>query len=255
VTNRFGNYKGLKINKDSHLIDLTSVPTDIDEHSFLLAQKYAIAFRDDMIVAHLKDLGVTSLLDIGCDFGSLINVASKNGIIARGVDVNDSAIELAKAAGLDVVQCSIEQIVVDDTFQAISIDKGRGLSGMSCLNILHGDWAKSDVRDDFLRLSLSNFDYVIITATREWFMKISNEFNLTYVQFIGPARRPVRKSASQLAQYGSTFFFKGKLHFFENYFWDILLGKWRFPNPIVNYLSLVIIMSTRVSSVSAATKF
>ena len=153
-----------------------------------------------------------------------------------------------------MVNYSIEQIVTDDTFSAVSIDKGCGPSGISCLNILHGDWANFDIRDDFLRLSLSNFDYVVITATREWFKKISNEFNLTYVQFIGPAKRPVRKSASHLTQYGSTFFFIGKMHFFENYFWDILLGKWRFPNPIVNYLSLVVIISSRVNPVPAVNK-
>ena len=77
MANTFGNYKNLYIEKDSHLIDFTSVPNDIDEYSFLIAQKHAIAFRDEMLAAHLKRLGVATLLDIGCDFGSLINAARK----------------------------------------------------------------------------------------------------------------------------------------------------------------------------------
>jgi SAM-dependent methyltransferase len=230
------------------------VPTSIEEHSSLIAQKHAIECRDEMIVAHLKKLRAKSLLDIGCDFGSLVNEAGKNGIISRGIDVDDAIIKLARAADLDVVKYSIEEIVADGSFRAVSIENDCGPSVMSCLNILHGDWGSGDVRDSFLKISLSNFDYVVLTATREWFLQISNEFDLTYIQFIGPANRPIRKSTAHLIQYGSTFFFKGKIHFLENFFWDILLGKWRFPNPIVSYLGLVAIVSIRVNPIAVVNK-
>jgi hypothetical protein len=250
----FGNYQNLKINVDSHSIDYTSEPASIYEHSFLITQKHAIECRDEIIVAHLKKLGAKTLLDIGCDFGSLVNEAGKNGIISRGIDVDDATLELARAADLDVVKYSIEEIVVDGSFRAVSIDDGCGPSVMSCLNILHGDWEARDVRDSFLKISLSNFDFVVLTATRELFLQISKKFDLTYVQFIGPANRPIRKSAAHISQYGSTFFSKGNIHFLENFLWDTLLGKWRFPNPIVTYLGLVVIVSIRENPISAVNR-
>lgn len=241
----FGNYGNLHINQSKSAIDYLHVPTELNEYSFLIAQKYAIAFRDEMLVANLKNLGVATLLDIGCDFGSLIHSASNHGILARGVDVSDSAINLAKMANLDVVKYSIDQLIVDRSFQNVALPQKRGFSAVSCLNILHGKWEDSSKRDEFLDICLSNYDYVAITVTRELLSYFQKMFGLKYVQFIGPGNRPIRNVSSQLTQYGTTFFFNGRMHLVECHFWRLLLGSRRFPNPIDNYLRLTAIVSTQ----------
>ena len=243
----FGNYGNLRINRVSQSIDYIQVPLEIDQKLFLIAQKVAIVFRDEMIIAKLNQSGVVSLLDIGCDFGSLLLEAGKQGIRARGVDVLDSTLALARMADLDVVKYSIEQIVADKSFRSVSLSERRGFSAVSCLNILHGNWEDVGVRDKFLEMCLDSFDYVVITATRELFTHFSKKFNLTYAEFIGPANRPMHKISSQLSQYGTTFYFKGRMHIVECHFWKLIFGSRRYPNPVNNYLNLVIIISSRIN--------
>lgn len=250
---KFGNYENLHINLGKCSVDYLKVPLEIDEYSFLIAHKYAIAFRDEMLVANLEKLGVATLLDIGCDFGSLIYTASNQGITARGVDVSDSALNLAKMAGLDVIKYSIDQIILDRSFQYVSLPDGKGFSAVSCLNILHGKWENTSKRDDFLDICLNNYDYVAITVTRELLQHFQKKFRLNYVQFIGPGNRPIRKVSSQLTHYGTTFFFKGRLHIVECQFWRLLLGSRRYPNPVNNYLSLTAIVSNRNHAMRAKT--
>jgi hypothetical protein len=64
----FGNYGNLRINRNTNSIDWIQIPLELDQKLFLIAQKYAITFRDEMIVARLNKHGVVTLLDIGCDF-------------------------------------------------------------------------------------------------------------------------------------------------------------------------------------------
>ena len=242
----FGNYGNLRINRYSHSIDCIQIPLEIDQKLFLIAQKYAITFRDEMIVARLNKNGVVTLLDIGCDFGSLLLAAGKQGIRSRGVDILDSTLALARMADLDVIKYSIQQIVRDKSFQSVSLSDTEGLSAVSCLNILHGKWEDIGLRDEFLKMCLNNYDYVVITATRELLRHFSKQFNLTYTEFIGPANRPIRKISSQLSQYGTTFYFKGRMHVVECHFWKLILGSRSFPNPVNNYLNLVVIISKRI---------
>ena len=90
-----------------------------------------------MIVAKLNKNEIATLLDIGCDFGSLLIAVGKQGIRSRGVDVFDSTFALARMADLDVVKYSIQQIVADKSFQSVTLSDTEGFSAVSCLNILH----------------------------------------------------------------------------------------------------------------------
>lgn len=191
---------------------------EFDQKIDLIAQKYAIVFLDEMIVARLNQHGFVTLLDIGCDFGSLLLAAGKQGINARGVDVLDSTLALARMADLDVVKYSIQQIVADKSFRSVSLSDRKGFAAVSCLNILHGNWEDIAVRDEFLKMCLDNYDYVVFTAPRELFRHFSKKFNSTYAEFIVPANRPIRKISSQISQYGTTFYFKGRMHVVESHF-------------------------------------
>jgi hypothetical protein len=244
----FGNYENLFINLEKHSIDYIRIPQNIDENSFLISQKTAIVFRDEILVANLKQLGVETLLDVGCDFGSLIYLASENGILARGIDVKDSAINLSKAAKLDVLKHSIDQILANKSFESVALPQVPGRSSVSCLNILHGEWADAQDRDLFLEICLNNYDYVVITVTRDLFRHFRKKFKLTSYRFIGPSNRPIGKLSSQLSQYGTTFYLRGKLHLVECQFWRVMVGGRRFPNPINNYLRLTVVISSRIHS-------
>ena len=249
----FGNYENLYVNLGKRSIDYLKVPSEFDEYSSLIAQKYAIAFRDEMLVANLEKLGVATLLDIGCDFGSLLYSASNSGIIARGIDTSDSALNLAKMADLDVIKYSIDQIMLDGSFQFVSLPDTKGFSAVSCLNILHGTWENTGKRDEFLGICLNNYDYVVITCTRQLLRHFKKQFKLNYVQFIGPRNCPIRKVSSQLSQYGTTSFFKRRMHMVERLFWKLLFGSRRYPNPVNNYLSLTTVVSNRSHTVRAKT--
>jgi hypothetical protein len=150
-------------------------------------------------------------------------------------------------ADLDVIKYSIQQIVADKSFQSVSLRDTKGFSAVSCLNILHGKWEDNSVRDEFLKMCLNNYDYVVITATRALLRHFSKQCNLTYTEFIGPANRPIRKISSQLSQYGTTFYCNGRMHVVECHFWKLILGSRSFPNPVNNYLNLVVIISKRIN--------
>lgn len=179
----------------------------------------------------LSRLRVTNLLDVGCDFGSLIHEVSKYGIVARGFDVNEELIDLAKTSRLDAVSCSIEDIVSLGSFKSLRLNSKEGFSAVSCLNLLHGEWENRDTPSRFLGICLEEYDYVVIIADRKFFSSISKEFDLTYALFLNPSGRPSPKFLLHLSQYGSTFFFSGKFHWLESFFGEDCLGLSGIPSP------------------------
>lgn len=219
-------------------------PGDLVDQSFLAVQAAAIRLRDEVISLNLKAMGVSTLLDVGCDFGSLLELANQKGIKARGIDVNLDSIRKAREAGLNTTNLSMEDLFPTKISDFVTLTQS-GHTALSCLNILHGEWKDKTIRDKFISNSLNYFDYVVITSTRKQLKKIQREHDITFFKFIGPRNGPITKFQYTLSQYGTTFFFTGRLHKIEKSFWQIFTGGYSYANPVNTYLDLVIIMSSK----------
>lgn len=208
----------------------------------MIARKTAINFRDELISAALFDLNIDFLIDIGCDFGSLLAAVSKKGIIATGLDVDKTALRLARSARLDARSYSIQRICGSNTLANFIPQKAK-ITSVSCLNILHSNNFNKQLRNKLLDIMLSEFDYVIISCDRKLLNKLKNSHNLEVVRFISQINRPISRINSILQQYGTTFFFTSIFfHNLEQIFWKTMLGKFTYINPVASYSKLCVIV-------------
>ena len=136
MTSFFSNYSNLRINPQNRQIESIPIPGDLVDQSFLAVQAAAIRLRDEVISLNLKTMGVSTLLDVGCDFGSLLELANQNGIEARGIDVNLDSIRKAREAGFNVTNLSMEELFPTKISDYMSLTQS-GHTALSCLNMLH----------------------------------------------------------------------------------------------------------------------
>lgn len=248
MVNRFGNYRGLKVNPITSELKIDQWPTGFNDKIGLIAHKYAISFRDELITLWLKKLNVNYLLDVGCDFGSLLSRAAESGIASIGVDVDEESLQLARKIGLNVRSYSIEQILSDGEIAHFFPSRNRCLTAVSCLNIMHGNWEDTREREKLLSIFLNDADFVIVTLTSCQLRRLQKRVRFQIVAFLGETNRPLSRWRSQIRQYGLTFFFKGRFHLLEKAFWELILGQYRNPNPVNTYIGLVVVLSRNHSN-------
>jgi hypothetical protein len=244
VPETFGNYRGLSINPISGVIEKTSTLQEtLYEELGVIDQKNAIQMRDEKIAAWLHWWNVNFLLDVGCDFGSLLNECNKLGIESLGYDIDQTSISLLSLAKLNFRRVSIEEIVQAGNLLLPNQVSGEKLMAVSCLNILHSGNLDATTREEFVRICLSNADFVVITLTKRMLRQLGRKLSFQVNGFVGANQKPISDYQSQLLQYGATFRFKGKLGYLEKSFWRILHGQYSYPQPHNSYDKLVVIIS------------
>jgi SAM-dependent methyltransferase len=243
MTPRFGNYRGINIDPNSRELVINNWPEGFEGKLELITHKMAISLRDELITQWLANLGVKRLLDVGCDFGSLLAKASLFGINSYGLDIDKDAIELARKSGLNIQECSIEQIIRERTIRPFFPAEDESVTAVSCLNILHGKWDDPQKRKLLLEIFLKDADFVFVTLTSSQLRQLRKLINFQVVGYLGVANRPMSRWKSQVNQYGLTFFFRGRFHKLEKSFWEKFLGRYRNSNPIATYIGLVVILT------------
>jgi hypothetical protein len=130
------------------------------EHLDLINLRNAISYRDEFLAAHLNNLGITHLVDIGCDFGSLLSSCKSYGIKELGYDLSPEAVAACKISNLNAGIASFENIVEKpeaylSAFFALSTDSST-VRAISILNTIGGKWEDESLRNKVLYTSGTN---------------------------------------------------------------------------------------------------
>lgn len=240
----FGNYRGFSINPISGVIQKSPIlQKTLYEELGVIDQKNAIQARDEKIAAWLNWQKADFLLDVGCDFGSLLNECNKLGIESIGYDIDPSAIQLLISANLNHRSVSIEDIVNAGELLLPTTFQNKQLRAVSCLNILHSGNLSSSTRERFIKICLDDADFVVVTLTKSMLKRLQRKVSFQVLGFIGGTQNPISDFNSQLRQYGSTFKFRGRLGRVEKFFWGLIYGRYDYPKPSNSYEKLVVILA------------
>jgi len=236
---RFSNYRNLKIDEN---LNVELVHDKYELTNSLILLKHAISCRDHLIAAELFKHNVDFLIDIGCDFGSLLAAAKKNSIQSLGLDIDKTALNLCKTSKLNAVKYSIEKICKSKTLSNFIPEKSK-ISAVSCLNILHSQNFDVHLRKQLIKIMLREFDFVVISVNKKTLKKLNKQHNFHIVSFVSQINKPISRINSVLQQYGTTFYFKNiLLHNLEYNFWKLIFGHYVCPNPINSYLRMTVII-------------
>ena len=239
-----GNYRGFFIHPVTRETTRSlDVKKTLLEELAAIEQKNAIRARDEKIALWLNRNNIGFLLDVGCDFSSLLNEANKLGIASLGLDIDSISLALVRSAKLNASRISIEDIVAAGKLLLFPPSEGKQLRAVSCLNILHSGDLDTKIRTDFLNICLNDADFVIVTLTKKILNQLKSEVHFEVFGFVGGGKRPISDTKAQLLQYGTTFKFKGKLHILEHFFWKKIRGSYDFPLPSRSYDKLVVILA------------
>jgi hypothetical protein len=207
--------------------------------------------RDMLIAQKLKELKIEALLDIGCDFGSLLMQANSFGIRSAGYDIDNKSLSLCKSRKLVVRKNSITEIVEKKFVASLDFKKkflvtNQNNFAISCLNILHSKQIKKNLRIKFINICLNEAKVFVGTFTNSQLKQILKyrknqgfDPNVFYISHV--SKSPSHLSLS-IMQYGRSFYLQGKYSFIENIFWNIFGDKFIFPNKIESYSRLVAII-------------
>ena len=138
----WSRYDGLVVDGTSGGVSISNDSLEFSvSRASLINQKFAIQYRDELVANALGALSVTRIVDVGCDFGSLLFAGANAGIVGIGLDPSQEAITLCQGAGLAAVQGG---------YQALSDEKSpvrkeienflggtTGKTAVTLLNILH----------------------------------------------------------------------------------------------------------------------
>jgi SAM-dependent methyltransferase len=245
----WSRYEGLSVTYDKkvpHISALRSAPLRIDRLS-AINQATAISYRDKLVVEMLVELGVRSLIDVGCDFGSLLSWARYRDIDAVGIDPDTRARELAKAAGLSVYDGSVQQICETSggSFGAYSHALSKGPLAISSLGFTHVRWVDEELRFRFLEVLLASADYVVVSLDSRDTSRLLERTGASLVVRLSHRSGRFSRFASVKGQYG---YWSLGLSV-----WDNLVAKLRshlprnrvFPERILSYASLVVILESK----------
>ena len=211
----------------------------------MIARKTAINFRDELIAAKLTKLNVDFLIDIGCDFGSLLASATKRGIKAIGLDIDKTSLKLAKSASLEVRNYSIQSICESNTLANFIPSKAK-VKSVSCLNMIHSKNFDKRLKYKLIKIMVSEFEYVVLSCDKRLLNKLKRTHNLEIVSFISQVNKPIGTLRAILQQYGTSFLFKNVyLHNLEQKFWGILFGKFTYINPVAPYTQLCVVVKAK----------
>ena len=250
----WSRYEGLFIDKASIAESINGDSLDFsNERASLLNQKFAIQYRDELISNSLGMLGVTRIVDVGCDFGSLLLAAQKVGIEALGIDPSSEAVSLCHNAGLAAIEGRYQDFSHDAIVRKRvekflwpayppPPKKGRGKRAIALLNILHTAPTNSPLWE-WISGDLMGVDFLIVTAQRRQIEKLRNAGWRVRTK-IGPHRKVLRLHEAHVLQYGRTFFTDGRALFsaVEEKLWRFFQGSFEFPDKIRVYTDLVVIL-------------
>lgn len=199
-------------------------PTGDSLHVGLLNHAKAIEFRDRLISARLRALGVRTLMDFGCDFGSLLASSRREGIISIGFDADEEAVASCQRAGLEAHVGLMEEIVkLSAAMPGIETP-----TAISIINVLHGDWRSHlKTRLRILKGAAEQSSVLVISAYKNQFDAVLCEAGMVLQEGLLPHKRFPTKVAAQLMQYGRTFFLNGRLGDLEGKIWAILSRQYR----------------------------
>ncbi len=204
----------------------------------LIDLKHAISYRDELVSAHLRELKVSTLIDIGCDFGNLVSIANNYGISSMGIEANMDAVNLAKDSGLNVVQGTFQEVVSEDFNKEWG---GDGILAVSLLNVLGGDWENHELKNKLIKFCIFNSDYFVTSVFKKDLKLLVNEHNLEIVTFISSNRKPISRPIATYLQYGHPLF--SRKNIFELRIWQKLtLGKFLFQKRIEPFHRHVVIL-------------
>ena len=240
----FSRYSGLEVSHVRTLM-LSNTPKDLNSLLDMINLKTAILYRDELIAAHLKSLGVTYVIDVGCDFGSLLSACKHQDITSHGYDIDDFAVELCLRSGASAEVLSFQDLMSNPNLKLTpriqSQDKSRQVVAISILNILHGDWEDTTLRDQLIFACLSKADYLVITADTKLLKQLLKRFSLEIVRFLGRNQKPISRWRSVYAQFGHPLFTRSSN--LELRFWQKLtIKRSRLQDRIENYVRLTVIL-------------
>jgi hypothetical protein len=252
----FGNYSKIKVNPHLGCLTAELSHTDLKSDLSLLNQMYAIQYRDETLVHEMKFLGVMYVVDVGCDFGSLIWYAGKAGMTSIGFDNSEHSLKLCSDANLHAENVSFQTIAKFGIPEKFLIGFEQNTTAVSLLNVLHGNWLDEEMRNALITHCISISRFLVITATKHQLRLLKQTHNLRVVTFIGNNTRPITKISSRLSQYGLPFMFKNHiLARLESVISRrVLKIVFIFPQKILNYSSLCVILEKNVPEKHLAPK-
>jgi SAM-dependent methyltransferase len=248
VEHDWSRYEGLFVDKSRGAVSISDgFRGPSPGRAALINQKLAISYRDELISNSLGTLSVTKIVDIGCDFGSLLFEASRAGIESIGLDPSEEAVTLCALAGLSAVQGRYQDLSNHESPVRQQIlhflDSTSGRTAVSLLGILHAEKNDSALWY-WIRANVDLADYFVLTVNRRQ-LKNLKALGLRVHSRIGASTKTPALWQAHLQQYGRTFFFteaKGILHTIEGRLWEIIRGRHTFPDKLSTYSRLVVIL-------------
>ena len=240
----FSRYENLRCAL-THAITIQTRPVNFFEHLDLINLKNAISYRDELLAAHLNNLGITHLVDIGCDFGSLLSSCKSYGIKELGYDLSPEAVAACKISNLNADIASFENIVEKpeaylSAFFALSTDSST-VRAISILNTIGGKWEDESLRNKVLSTAVAESDYLVITSHNRLLKNICKKFSLEVVTYLGPKKKSISFSYATYLQYGHPLFARNFP--LEIRFWQKLtLGRRFFQDRISVYSRHTVIL-------------
>ena len=208
----------------------------------------AIEYRNRLIVNKLLAKGVFRLIDVGSDFGDLVNKAKLSGINSVGIEPYEEARQKAKKAGLRVVDATIQDILGRRSIVETAGDSSSGLIAISMLNILPGLLLKPEAKSELLRIAFVEGDLIIGNFTKREIRRIVKQGEWSS-ETLGHNRSAPRKSTLQLKQYGRLVFKARLLQHVVDWIVHNIFGnfQFKFQNRIDSYtLSVTIFQKSKV---------
>jgi len=245
----WGRYQHYRIKPGSNCskIQINSRGFSLIDRLSLINRAVAIQHRDMLIVETLAEFGVKQLIDIGCDFGSLLAQAREFGIGAVGLDPDPEARELAKAAGLKVQDGSVQKILKmqENPFSNYLDNCMNAPIAITALNFTHVPWIDDKLRFRFIELMLENAQYVAVSLSSRDTRKLVSKTGASVVMRLSHRNGNYSKSASCRSQYGwpSLGFKIGNLAIAR--IMSYSPRKFKYPDCIHAYSSLVVILKSK----------
>jgi hypothetical protein len=240
----FSRYAGLEVGFSRTLM-ISNLSVDLNSLLDKINLKAAIQYRDELIAARLKSLGVTYLIDVGCDFGSLLSASQQQDIPSHGYDIDEFAVQLCSKFGASAEVLSFQDLVAEPDLNLIPRIKPRlqdnEIVAISILNIIHGEWNDISLRDNLILACISKADYIVITADKRLLNQIMKRFSLEIVCFLGSKQKPISRWYSIYSQFGHPLFAKSSN--FELRFWQKITKKdFYLQDRIENFVRLTVIL-------------
>lgn len=250
----FNTYDGFEFNSNNEFVVSDNIfEEDLNQLFSQINHKFAIEYRDELIAYYLKKAGIKSLFDIGPDNCVLLLKAKKLGLQVAGIDVTKKAIDISQRFDLNVRNFSLEELLkyinLHDFYKDFNISIPQSNSvAISCLNLIHGKWEDTNLRDELLDFIFRNGNEVIITCYENDLQEIVKKYNIkSFTRLHHYKDFKVSYEYATALQYGTTFNKKNKIieklfSKFNNIYFSNLFNGHKFIEKIQPYVALTVII-------------